>query len=140
MRTSIRRDMKRNLLIVSGLFVIIELTGLALALANSAECTNKTDYNPPIKCANSTVVVHNDSQLDTYLNDFGFNGNKYQDLKVSFDVNRPNIEIHSPCKIKFSKDVQLTGDTICLDGREGIVDGNGYAVDANEFIVCLQTK
>ncbi len=93
-------------------------------------CEIKTDYTPGVACASSTVVVNNDAELDAYLTDFGFNGSKYQNLNLNYDVARTNINIHSPCKIKLKGNVVLTGDNICLDGRAGVKDNNGYTANA----------
>jgi hypothetical protein len=73
--------------------------------------------------------------LDAYLVDFGFNGSKFQNLKINYDVTRPNIDIHSPCRITLKNKTVLTADTICLDGRRGVIDNNGYTANANQVTV-----
>ncbi len=95
-------------------------------------CEIKTDYTPGVACAQSTVVVNNDAELDAYLVDFGFNGSKYQNLKIKYNVSRSTIDIHSPCKIKLKNNVVLTGDTICLDGRKEV---NGFMANADQVTV-----
>ncbi len=115
------------LILLSGSLVVTSVAG--------AVCEMKTDYTPGVACASSTVVVNNDAELDAYLADFGFNGNKYQNLKLNYDVTRANIDIHSPCKITLKDNVILSGDSICLDGRNGVVDDNGYTANAAQLSV-----
>ncbi len=100
-----------------------------------AECSMKKDYSPTISCAASTVVVKNDAELDAYLADYGLQSGKYRNLKIGFNVSRPLIEIHSPCSIQLIENITLTGNDICLDGRMGVKDSNGYNITANRAAV-----
>lgn len=110
-------------------FTVSHFTGFAYAEERS--CEMKTDYMEGVDCASTTVVVHNDEELEDYLTDYGFDDNRYQNLKIKYNISKKNIEIHSPCKIKLKESVVLTADTICLDGRKGILDDNGYTVNAD---------
>lgn len=98
---------------------------------NVSICEMKTDYDSEISCSQSNVVVKNDEELDSYLLDYGFDGVKYQNLKISYDIINESIEIHSPCKITLKDNIVLNGSSVCLDGRNGIIDDNGYTVNAN---------
>jgi len=74
-------------------------------------------------------TVDNDTELENYLIDYGYNGSKYKDLKINYDVNMDNIEIHSPCEIIIATGKVLTGAKICIDGRDGVENANGYTID-----------
>ena len=100
-----------------------------------AECSMKKDYAATTSCASSTVVAKNDAELDAYLTDFGLKNGKFQNLKVGFNVSRPLIDIHSPCQIHLIEDITLTGDSICIDGRMGVKDSNGYNIVAERAAV-----
>jgi len=95
-------------------------------------CSMKKDYSPGIGCASTaTVVVNNDEELADYMTDYGFDGSQYKNLKIAYDISQMHIDIHSPCKITLKDNIVLTADTICLDGRGGILDDNGYTVNAS---------
>jgi len=100
-----------------------------------AECQMKKDYNPTIACAASTVVVKNDAELDAYLANYGLKNGKYQNLKIGFNISRPLIEIHSPCSMQLIENITFTGNDVCLDGRMGVKDSNGYNISAKRAAV-----
>ena len=89
-------------------------------------------YDENILCGNKCITVSNDDQLDAYILDYGFDGQKYKNLKIKYDVSREHIEIHSPSKITVVKDYTLWANTICLDGRNGVVIKENVLVNADE--------
>ncbi|HLC76389.1 MAG TPA: MopE-related protein [Candidatus Peribacterales bacterium] len=111
----------------------------------SAECGMRTEYVER-KCAGKMSVT-SDTELDAYLLDFGLQNNKYRNLEIAYNVNRPLIEIHTPCKIIVKQDMDVTGDTICLDGRKGVraepqvsIDGSKIALLSEKGSVWLKTN
>jgi hypothetical protein len=99
----------------------------------------KTDYEEAIDCADSTVKVGNDSELEAYLADYGFDGDNYQNLKIIQDINRPSIAIHSPCTITVKRDLELVAaERICLDGRGGVVTKSGVVLDSQDVNLLSQ--
>jgi hypothetical protein len=119
--------MRRHLFLLILSFITFLLQSLP---SFGAECTIKNDYFPSAQCSNVDVIVNNDNELDAYLANFGYDGNKYHGVFINYNVNRPVIEIHSPCTITLNDMVLLTGDSVCVDAAEGINNDNGITVNA----------
>jgi hypothetical protein len=130
MRCCVRSHPIGMFLLAMGCFILVTLPNPLHVRADGSVCQMKTDYDPTIPCSLKTVVVRNDAELDAYLIDYGLKRKKYRNLKIAYDINRPIIEIHSPCRIRLKDNVALTGDSVCLDGRKGVEDDDGYTVNA----------
>ena len=110
-----------------------------------AECGMRTEYAER-KC-HGKVSVQSDAELDAYLLDFGLHNGKYRNLEIAYNVNRPLVDVHSPCKIIVKKTNSVTGDTICLDGRKGVraepstsINGAKIAMLSEKGSVWLKTN
>ncbi len=78
----------------------------------------------------NAVTVVNQAELDAYMVDFGFDGNKVKNVKVKFDPTG-DVTIVSPCEILLRGegsflDVNTAGN-VCLFGRKGIEVGGGVS-------------
>lgn len=111
----------------------------------SPECSMKTDYDE--KSCSGKITAKNDAELDAYLLDYGLKNGKYRDLEIAYSLNRPMIDIHSPCKISIAPKKIITGDLICIDGREGVraksqggITGNKIALLSQHGSVWVKTK
>lgn len=98
-------------------------------------CTVYDDYLVGVSCFLSETVT-NDAELDDYLFDYGYNGSKYKDLVIDYNVNRTDIDIHSPCEIKIKTSHSLTGQRVCIDGREGI-SAESYLTVNGTFVTLI---
>ena len=87
-------------------------------------CEFKTDYNPGFKCSNKIFVAKNQEDLDRYLTDYGLEKKRYKRLKIDFNPRGDDIQVHSPCSIIFAPKVVVTGENVCFDGREGVIDNS----------------
>ncbi len=84
----------------------------------------------------NAVTVFNQAELDAYLADFGFDGNKVKNVKVKFNPTG-DVTIVSPCEILLrgeggTLDVNTAGN-VCLFGRKGIEvgsDGGTHSLSA----------
>lgn len=96
---------------------------------DALSCGIQSDY--AYSCSSETFVADDDAELSAYLVDYGLESGQYKKLKINYNVNQTNVEIHSPCKITFAQNIQLTGESVCIDGREGVVDGGNFDVEAD---------
>ncbi len=110
-------------------------TGVAIIPSGLPECELMTDYDD-IGCS-GTFQVFNIADLDSYVaSDFGRNGGaNYMDLKIMANLTDDILDIESPCKITLTGGVTLSGDFVSLDGRKGVLDDNGYVIDASRACV-----
>jgi hypothetical protein len=99
----------------------------------------KTDYASE-GCRNEFEQI---SSYQDYLNyvdsNYGYNGSTYKKLKIMADINVPNgdLSIHSPCEIQLKGNISLTAQNgmVCLDGRKGVQDDNGFSVTAERVAI-----
>ena len=99
------------------------------------DCEIRTDYDERVCVGN--FKVDNLQDFDEYgASDFGrYNGNKYKNLKINTDLASSILDIESPCKIQFKKNVTLTGDFVSIDARKGIINNNGFNIVAQDACV-----
>lgn len=100
-------------------------------------CEIRTDYDAG-GCV-GTFQAASLADLDDYVaSNFGKNGGtNFQNLKITADIdNMGNIlDVESPCQITLSDNVVLTADFVSLDGRKGVIDDNGYTLNAQTACV-----
>ena len=98
-------------------------------------CELQTNYDP-VGCS-GTFQAFSLADLDQYIaDDFGRNGSSnYQNLKLMVDLTDDILDIESPCSITLNNDIVLTGDFVSLDGRKGVLDDNGYTVNATKACI-----
>ena len=127
-------------------------------------CEIKTDYDHH-QCA-GTSVVRNDEQLDAYLTNFGLHRElqrkthhffmftkpepgkeKYRHLSIDYNLNRPLVDIHSPCSIIVETKSKIEGDAICMDGRKGVttnphssIEGDNITLLSEQENIWIKTK
>ncbi len=90
-------------------------------------------------CATQNPVnVFNQAELNAYMVDFGFDGNKVHNVRVKFDPSG-DVTIISPCEILLrgeSSGLALdTAGNVCLFGRKGVEVGS----DSNNETLTAQT-
>ncbi len=92
-------------------------------------CGPKKDYAVGVECLGTPVVVNSMAELAAYEENFGFQSSsgKYSGLRINFNPEGDNLQIHSPCKIDIVKGVEFQGGDICIDGRMGVQADNGTA-------------
>jgi subtilisin family serine protease len=86
-------------------------------------------YECAAKQGAGTVTVFNQEELDAYLVDFGFDGDKVKNLRVSFNPTG-EVEIRSPCHVAVSGEnnlLDIGADSVRVFGREGVTVAEDYA-------------
>ncbi|MBI2519925.1 MAG: tandem-95 repeat protein [Bdellovibrio sp.] len=101
-------------------------------------CVNKTDYDPNITCSAYTFIANSQADLDAYSIDFGLQNGKYRKLKINFDVNASDFEVHSPCQLNVDSGKFITAETMCIDGREGVDIGINVTMNGNSIALLSQ--
>lgn len=98
-------------------------------------CTLRTDYDSG-GCS-GTFQASSVADLNDYVDsNFGKNGGaNFQNLKIMDDLSATVLDIKSPCKITLANNVVLNGDFVGLDGRKGVIDDNGYTINADTACV-----
>jgi len=91
-------------------------------------CTINTNYIVGVTCFGTTTVT-NDSQLENYLTDYDYNGTNYKKLHINYNITIENMDIHSPCDITIASNKTLTGERICIDGRNKVDSASGLTVN-----------
>lgn len=105
---------------------------------DSLSCVMKTDYNASAGCSATTFIANNDSDLASYAIDYGFDGSNYKNLKINYNVNMTNIDVHSPCTITLKDGIVLNAQNVCVDGRNGVNDNGGYEIRASRAAILSQ--
>ena len=83
-------------------------------------CQTKTDYDSTATCSSSIFMANTQSELDSYLQDFGLSGGQYKGLRIRFALGGTDRIIHSPCEISFGGAFSHSAHNICLDGKKGV--------------------
>ncbi len=98
-------------------------------------CEMRTDYEAG-GCSGIFQVFSADDLGAYVASNFGKNeGESFQHLKIVGDLTHPVLDIESPCRITLAADVRLSGDVLSLDGRKGVIDTNGYTMNAKTACV-----
>ncbi|MCP3962481.1 MAG: DUF11 domain-containing protein [bacterium] len=85
--------------------------------------------------AQNAVTVFDQAELDAYLLDFGFDGNKVKNVKVKFDPTG-KVKIVSPCEILLRGDggfLDVDAEAVCAYGRKGVEIGGGVSAAGQEL-------
>lgn len=98
-------------------------------------CEMRTDYDTG-GCSGIFQVFSVDD-LNTYVSsNFGRNdGDRFQHLKIAGDLTGTTLDIETPCRMTLAVEVVLRGDFVSLDARKGVIDQNGYAINARTACV-----
>ncbi len=101
----------------------------------ATSCIIRTSYDAG-GCS-GTFQAFSLTDLDDYVvSNFGKNGGtNFQDLKIMDDLTDTSLDIESPCKITLANHVVLDADIVGLDGRKGVIDDNGYTINADTACV-----
>ena len=83
-------------------------------------CQTKTDYDATATCSSFVFMADTQSELDSYLEDFGLSGGQYENLRIRFALGGTDKIIHSPCEISFRGAFSHSAHNICLDGKKGV--------------------
>ena len=116
-------------LVLSALFFILLGVG---KLSHAGECVAKSDYDGATSCSEDIFVAKSGVELNRYLADFGLEGGKYRSLRIAFNPDQNDLEVHSPCSIYVEKRVALTANTICLDAKEDVIIGQDFIVRSSD--------
>ena len=119
--------MRNLILFFIAIIGILEFSAISWA----QECTPKVDYDESITCSDSFFVARNSDELDQYLSSFGLSDNKYKNLRIAYNVDRREVDIHSPCSIEIRSRTILRGDNICLDARKDIKISRHFIATSN---------
>ncbi len=109
--------------------------GIGDACDATTSCIIRTNYDAG-GCS-GTFQAFSLADLDNYVaTNFGKNGgSNFQNLKIMDDLTASSLDIESPCKITLADNVMLTADVVGLDGRKGVIDDNGYTINADTACV-----
>ena len=83
-------------------------------------CQTKTDYDATATCSDEFFMARSQTELDSYLQNFGLANGEYKRLRIKFSLTGTDQIIHSPCDISLVKNLSHTATNICLDGKKGI--------------------
>jgi WD40 repeat protein len=86
-------------------------------------------YACTVKQGAGTVKVFNQQELDAYMVDFGFDGDKVRNLNVAFNPTG-DVEIRSPCHVSLSglnNYLDITASSVRVFGRSGVAVAEDYA-------------
>ncbi len=119
-----------NQTVVSQGGVFEEPIALLVVPSETKACEIHTAY-APVGCS-GTTQVYSTADYNLYVaNDYGrLGGSNYKNLKIMSDLTQDELDIHSPCSITLANDVLLSGTFVSLDGRKGVLDDNGFQINA----------
>jgi FG-GAP repeat protein len=129
-------DDKGNTTVYTDTGTVIVLVPTAVSDACTLQ-TIKTDYDD-VGCS-GTVSASSLADLDKYVSDdYGRAGHsKYQNLALSGTLSATFLDIESPCQITLDSGTSLTGNSIVLAGRNGVVGTNGFQLITVAKIACI---
>ena len=88
----------------------------------SGFCQTKMNYSA--SCSNDNFHAHNMEDLKVYQSNFGLSNGKYKNLIIRFSLSGVEINLHSPCKIYFSRRNTHIVFNLCVDGKKGVKIGS----------------
>jgi hypothetical protein len=104
--------------------------------SNANICEVKNDYDDSAGCVNTFKAYTIDDLSQYVATDYGRDGGtNYKHLKIMADLSGDALDIESPCEITLKDGVKLSGNFVSLDGRKGVLDNNGYVINANKACV-----
>lgn len=116
---------------------MLKETILSMSLLASFNVLADCEINESLlgkKCSDEYVKVRNKRELKDYLENGKFKNGKLLNLEIDFPYSSDNVDINSPCDIKFKSEIVSRKYGLCIKGRNIFIEKTKIVVMEKELL------